>query len=453
MAHNKNNVDMINGPLWNKILKFSVLFMLTTLLQHLYSAADIVVVGRYAGKDALAGVGTCSHIVNLFVNFIVGLSAGVSILLGQALGSGRKDEISKASHTAIALSIIGGTFISVICLLFTEELLKLVDVPLEVMKHAADYLRVTAVGFIPTLIYNFGSAIVRAKGDTKRPLYIVLVSGFMNVILNLLFVCVFKMGAAGVALATTISNIINAVSILYILTKETDETRIYLGNIRPYKTEILKILKYGLPSGIQTSIFSLSNLLVQSSVNSFGAAATAGSAASSSITGFYEGILSSQYQASIVFTSQNYGAKKFDRIKKTFWICMGYVMIFWTIQIFITYFFGRDLIELYAPGEPQVVDYALRKMRILGYTNGLIGVMNVFTGGLRGMGASFMNLVTSVAGVCGIRIVWILTVFKYFATYDVLMLCYPVSWIGTNIFHMIMFIYIYKKEKKKVTIT
>lgn len=447
MALNKNNIDMINGPLWGKILKFAAFYMLTAVLQQLYSAADVIVVGRYAGETAFAGVGTCSVIVNLFFEFILGLSAGATIVLGQALGAKNNEQISKIAHTSIAIAIISGIASTFICFVFCDTLLGMIEVPEDVFPQAKNYLRVISFGFIPSLIYNFGASILRAKGDTKRALYIVSVSGLVNVLLNLLFVCVFKMQASGVALATVISQTFTAIAIMYILCHETDEIRINLKQIRVYKNVLFRILRFGLPSGIQGSVYSVSNALVQSSLNGFGAAAIAGGAAVSSITNFYNVMLNSFYQAAMVFVSQNSGAAKFDRIKKTIYICVTYVTFMWAIQGAITYFFGETLLTIYAPKDPEVVAWGLRKLRITGYTYGLLGFMNIMSGSLRGMGASFVNMVTSIIGVCGIRILWILTAFKAIGTFESLYLCYPVSWVGTMMLHIIMLVVVFRKSK------
>lgn len=449
MSVSRSSIDMINGPLWGKILRFSALYMLTALLQQLYNAADIIVVSRYAGAEALAGVGTCSVLTGLFLNFILGLSAGATIVLGHAIGANNKDGIEKAVHTAIAIAIYGGIIISAICLLFTRQLLNMIDVPEDVMPEALSYLRVIALGFVPSLTYNFGAAILRAKGDTKRALYIVTMSGIINVLLNLLFVCVFKMKASGVALATIISQTFTAVLILYILYNEHDDMKLYFKKIRIYKEPFLKILRNGLPSGIQSSVYSVSNILVQSSVNSFGAAAIAGSAASTSITDFYNVMFTSLYQSSMVFTSQNFGAKKFERIKKTFEICLIYNLGIWLLQAILTFFCGDWLIGIYAKDDLAVMDFGWRKLNLLGYTYGLLGLMNILSGSLRGMGASLMNMIMSIAGVCGIRIIWILTAFRAIGTWEALYLCYPLSWSGTTLLYLAMFVYIFKKEKRK----
>lgn len=448
MAIKTHSIDMINGSLWNKILRFAAIHMLTAFVQHLYSAADIVVVGRFAGPQALAGVGTCTTLIKLFLNFIIGLSAGATIVLAQAIGARERGKIEKASHTTIAVAICGGLIISAICLLFTKPLLNLINVPTDVMPEASAYLRIMAIGFPASLIYNFGTAILNAKGDNKKALYVVTISGIINVLFNLFFVCVLHMKASGVAAATVISQFFTAVTILYILCHEVDETRILLRKIRIYKEPFLKILRFGLPSGIQCSVYSVSNLLVQSSVNSFGSAAIAGSAATSSITDFYSVMVNSLYHAAIVFTSQNFGAKKFERIKNTAFICITYVIFLWGIQSLITFFLGEFLISFYAPNQPEVIEMGLRKFSILGYSYGLLGFMNVMSGTLRGMGASFINMITAVTGVCGIRILWIMTAFKAIGTFESLYICFPLSWIGTFIMHAIMVCFVYKKKKR-----
>jgi len=450
MAVKTNSIDMIHGSLWRKILNFTLTYMATAFLQHLYNTADVIIVGRFAGQEALAGVGTCTVIVNLFLNFILGLSAGTTIVIGQAIGENNRDSIKKSTHTAISLAICGGLIISAICLIFTKGLLNMIDVPENVVGEASNYLKIVSIGFVPSLIYNFGASILRAKGDTRRALYIVTISGIINVGLNIFFVCALKMKASGVATATVISQIFTAVAILYILCREEDETRIFIKELRIYKEPFLKIIKLGLPSGIQSALFSVANIIVQSSVNSFGSAAIAGSSAASSITDLYNVMVNSLYQASMVFTSQNFGAKQFDRIKKTILICMVYVIIIGAIQSIITFFGGEFLIGLYTPNDPAALEMGLRKFYTIGYTYTLLGFMNIMSGTLRGMGASIFSMMTAIIGVCGIRIVWIFTVFKAIATFESLFLCFPVSWAGTAIMHFLMFLFIFNKHKKQV---
>ncbi|MBQ8606143.1 MAG: MATE family efflux transporter [Clostridia bacterium] len=450
MPAKKNSIDMVNGPLWGKILKFALLYLLTALLQHLYSAADEIIVGRYAGELALSGVGACSALITLFLNFILGLSAGATIVLGQAIGADDKHDISKTCHTAITIAILGGALMTVLCLAMPRQLLLLTNVPENVMPEALSYLKVRAIGFVPALVYNFSAALLRAKGDTKRALYIVSASGVINIALNLFFVCVLDMTADGVAAATVIAQTFTAASMLFILCREKDDTKISLKSLRIYKDQFTKIIKFGLPSGIQSSVYSVSNILVQSSINSFESAfAIAGSTAVTSITRFYNEAVNCFYQAAMVFVSQNFGAKKFDRIKKTILICLTYVLCMWGLQSVITFFGSEFLISLYAPGQTEVIEWGMRKMCIVGYSYGLLGFMNVMSGALRGMGASFANMITSIVGVCGIRIMWILTAFAMIGTFESLFVCYPLSWFGTFIIHLLMFIAVFRKEKNK----
>ena len=377
MAVKTNNMDMIHDPMWGKILKFALVYMLTAVLQQLYSAADVMIVGRFAGQKALAGVGTCSSVVSLFFNFIMGLSAGTTVVIGQAIGAGNRGDIEKTTHTAMASAIYGGLIISVICILFARPLLNLVDVPDNVMSEALDYMRIFSIGFIPSLVYNFGAAVLRAKGDTKRALYIVSASGIINVVLNLFFVCVLKMRAAGVAIETVISQIFTAVAILYVLCHEKDETKVYLTKIRFWRKPFLKILRYGLPTGIQSSVYSVSNMLVQSSVNSFGSAAIAGGAAVSNMVEFYNIMATGLYQSARVFTSQNFGAKNFGRIKRVLGICLTYVVGMWAVQIAITHVFGEMVLGLYVPNDPEALEMGMRKLSILGYLYGTLGFTNI----------------------------------------------------------------------------
>ncbi len=452
MSAKSNSVDMVHGALWGKILRFTLLYMLTAILQHLYNAADTIVVGNFAGKLALGGVGASAPVINLCLNFIIGLSAGAAILLGQLIGANDRSGIHETVHTSIAIAVFGGAIMSAVCIAFARPLLVWLSVDEQIMAEALIYLRIVAIGFVPSLIYNFGSAIMRAKGDTKRPLYIALFSGVINVGLNLFFVCVFRMGAAGVAVATVFSQIFTAVAVLHFLRREEDETRVEYRSIRLYKKQFLIILKYGVPSGIQSAIFTFANLLVASSINSFGAAATAGRTVADSIASFISVINGGLYQACMAFSSQNYGAKQFGRIKSTFAICCAYAILFEVLVFLLVFFGGKSLIGLYVQGEPQVAEHALIQLRIVAYSHVLCCFMDICSGVLRGMGASMINMVTAVVGVCGLRIGWLLTAFKSIGTYASIFWSFPLSWGGTTILLFIMFCIVYSKEKKKVQI-
>lgn len=449
MKKSSKNIDMCTGSLAVNILRFTLPFMLTGLLQSLYNAADVVVVGRYAGQEALAGVGTTGSITNLILNLFIGLSSGVSVTIGRALGAKNDEDAQRTVHTSMALSIIGGFFISIFGIVFAEPLLRLIDVPDNVMPQAKIYMQIMFTGKIPMFIYNFGSAILRAKGDTKRPLYIVMASGVVNVVLNIIFVTQFGMKADGVALATVIAQIINAVSVLYLLCKDNDNTKLYLRKMKIYKKQIFDIIKVGLPAGIQSVIFALSNVIVQSSVNSFGSAAIAGNSASANIGTFYYIVLNSFFHTCIAFVSQNIGARKFHRIPRIIGMCLAYVCVVWLIEALIVIFGAHTLIGMYVPGDEEAIKVGVLRFMIVGGSYGLCGIMEVISGALRGVGHSLDNMILSIAGVCGIRILWIMTVFQKYRTFETLYISYPISWIMTSLINGIAFMIIYRLIKKK----
>ena len=449
MASNTGKIEMCSGPLFKNIIRFTVPFMLTAFLQHLYNAADVIVVGRYAGEEALAGVGTTSSLTTLILNMFLGLSVGVSVSLGRALGANNNDDIHKIVHTAIPLSVISGAVVSFIGVVFAEPLLELIDVPDNVMPQAKIYMQIIFAGQIPSLIYNFGAAILRAKGDTKRPLYIVTATGLINVLLNLWFVVGFGMQADGVALATTISQIISAVVILVMLCNQQDSTRLFLNKLRMCKKQLAEIFRIGIPSGCQGIIFSLSNVLIQSSVNSFNSsAAMAGSAAASNVGSFYYVAINSFYQASVTFISQNFGANNLKRIPKIIRCCFIGEVFVWVIEILVTLFAGEFWVGIYAPGNAEAVIMGVKRLMIIGCTYGICGFMEVMSGALRGIGYSFTSMVSSVAGVCGVRILWIFTVFRAFKSFETLYSCYPVSWLITLALHSALFVVAFNRIKR-----
>ncbi len=444
------SIDMCSGPLFKNIWKFAFPFMLTGLLQRLYHAADVIVVGRYAGQEALAGVGTTASLITLILNLFLGLSAGVSVVLGRAMGAKKEKAISEIVHTTILTAIISGAFVTVVGLIFAEPLLRLTGVPDSVMPYAKIYMQISFCGKIFVLVYNFGAAILRAKGDTKRPLYIVTISGIINVLLNLFFVIKLGMTSDGVALATIISQFFTAIAVVWILLKENDSTRLCFNKLKINFRYLKDIAVVGVPAGIQSTIFSFSNVIIQSSVNSFeSSAAIAGSAAANSVDGFFYIALNSFFQASMAFISQNMGGKKFDRLNKIVIYCLLSVCIVWVVIALITIFLGRFLMEIYAPGDEEAISWGLIRLTIVGCTYGLCGCMEVMSGALRGIGYSFFSMISAIAGVCGIRLMWIATVFRAFKSFEVLFVCFPVSWFGTFVFHSILFIVLKKHMIKR----
>ena len=446
MARAKN-VEMTQGPLFKNIWKFAIPLMLTGILQRLYNTADVIVVGRWGGEDALAGVGASGSLITLVMDMLIGLSMGISVVLGRAIGEKNEEKICKTVHTSIALSIIGGAIISLIGIIFAEPLLRLTDVPDSIMPQAKIYMQIMFAGKIPSMIYVFGNAILRAKGNTKTPLYIITVTGFVNIGLNILFVRFFGMKADGVAIATVIAQILNAVAIMYLLLKQDDSTRIYPKKLRIHSDIFPEALKIGIPAGIQSSVFGIANVIIQTGINGFGDAAIAGCSASGNLIGYYYFCLHTFNMAAVSFVSQNVGAKNFGRVKKTVYWCLVNVGIIWIAELLVTIFLGEFLLDIYAPGNAEAIAVGLKRLNIVGNTYFLCGIMEVFSGALRGLGYSGSSMALSIIGVCGIRIGWVLTVFKMVGTIESLFIAMPLSWIGTLTLQGALYFYVTRPKK------
>lgn len=437
-------MDMCNGPLVSKILMFALPLILSGILQLLFNAADMVVAGRFAGSIALAAVGATSSLINLLINVFMGLSVGANVAIAHFYGAKQYEDLSQTLHTAILLSLISGVVLSIIGVVAASPLLSLMGTPKDVLPHSVIYMQIYFIGMPVTLLYNFGSAILRAIGDTKRPLYYLLSAGVINVILNLIFVIVFHMGVAGVALATILSQAVSAVCIIRCLIKEQGVCRLEIKKLHLYKDKVFRIIRVGLPAGLQGAIFSISNVLIQSSVNSFGAIAVAGNTATVNLEGFIYNAMNSFHQTALSFTSQNMGAKRLDRVKKILYICLACVTITGLTMGLTALYFGRPLLSIYSNDE-QVIAFGLVRMSIIFITYFLCGTMDVMVGSLRGMGYSIMPTIVSLLGACGFRIVWIFTVFTIYRTPDILYYSYPVSWFITFSVHFICFVIVYRK--------
>lgn len=438
-------IDMCNGPLLGKILIFAVPLMLSGILQLLFNAADIIVVGRFSGSHALAAVGSTSALINLLVNVFIGLSIGTNVLVAQYYGAKDKENVSETVHTSILVSIICGLVLVVIGLVLAKPILELMGTPENVLDQAVLYIRIYFVGMPVSMLYNFGAAILRAIGDTKRPLYFLFVAGVVNVILNLIFVIVFGMGVAGVALATVISQVISALLIVRCLTSMEGMCRLERKKLRIYSDKFFRMLRIGLPAGMQGAIFSLSNVLIQSSVNSFGAVAMAGNTAASNIEGFIYNSMNAVYQTALSFTSQNVGAKKYRRIGKILGRCLFLVSAVGLIMGLGAYAAGNPLLHIYS-SDPEVIQYGLSRMQVICVTYFLCGIMDVMVGSIRGMGYSVMPMLVSLTGACGFRILWIFTVFAWKHTLWILYISYPISWIITAGIHMICYFTVRKRR-------
>lgn len=446
----RNGIDMSSGSLFKKIVAFSIPLMISGVLQLVYNAADVIIVGRYTGSLALAAVGSTGALINLIINIFMGLSVGVSVYVAQYYGAKDSENVSQVVHTAIGVSVIFGIITSIIGIGMSEVFLKAMKTPDEVLKYSVLYMRIYFTGMLATMVYNFGSSILRAIGDTKRPLIFLTISGLINVVLNLIFVIAFKMGVAGVAIATAISQIISAVLVILSLIMIEGPCRLKIREIKIYKDKLIKIMRIGIPAGLQGTIFSLSNVLVQSSVNSFGHYAMAGNTAASNLDGMIYMVTNSFYHASLAFTGQNIGAKKYDRIGRVLGVCVSLVTVVGLFVGGLVYFFGENLIKIYSPDNLNVIEYGMIRLRVTGLTYFLCGIMEVIVGSLRGMGYSMVPMIISMIGVCGVRIAWIYTVFAVYGTFYVLFLCYPSSWLITALIHLSCYIYAKKKLGNKV---
>ena len=444
---NKYEMDMCNGPLFPKILVFTIPVMLSGILQLLFNAADIIVVGRYAGSDALAAVGSTSSLINLLTNLFIGLSVGANVLVARYYGSGQKKELSDMVHTAVLTALISGCILVVVGVLVARPILFAMGTPDGVLDQSVLYIRIYFVGMPSVMAYNFGSAILRAVGDTKRPLYFLSIAGVANVIMNLFFVIIVNMGVAGVALATVLSQTISASLVIRCLVLSDGDYKLVLTKLRISKDKLIKMLQIGLPAGLQGTLFSISNVLIQSSVNSFGAVAMAGNAAAANIEGFVYIAMNSLYQTSISFTGQNYGAKKFKRIFRILLICQGLVLSVGLVMGNAVHYYGDILLRLYT-SEEDVIAYGQGRMAIVCVFYCFCGMMDVAVGVLRGMGYSIMPMLVSLSGACLFRIVWIYTVFRKNHTLRCLYLSYPISWALTFTTLIICFSIVYRKAIK-----
>lgn len=441
-------MDMCNGPVLKKILIFSIPLMLSGVLQLLFNAADIIVVGRFAGSQSLAAVGSTTALINLLINIFIGLSVGANVVVARAYGGRRDKDVSEAVHTAIAVSIVSGVILIVMGFVFSRLMLELMGTPDDVIDKAVLYMRIYFAGMPVVMLYNFGSAILRAVGDTRRPLYFLSIAGAVNIVLNLFFVIVMHMDVAGVALATVISQCISAGLVLRCLAKSEGGLKLELSKLKIHRKKMLQIFKIGLPAGMQGAIFSVSNVLIQSSVNSFGSIAMAGNAASANIEGFVYNAMNAVYQTNLSFTSQNIGGKKYTRVNKILFTCLGTVTAVGMILGFGAYAIGEELLRIYST-DPEVIRYGMLRMSIIATTYFTCGWMDTLVGSLRGIGYSVLPMIVSLTGACGLRILWIFTIFAQQKTLTSLYISYPVSWVITASVHMLCYFLIKRKMPKK----
>lgn len=446
MSKKNSTVDMVNGPIFKNVVAFVVPLILGNILQLLYNAADIIVVSRFAGSTAMASVGATGSLCSLIISLFIGLTAGASVVVSRCHGAGDEKGMYRAVHTSIALGIAAGVVAMAIGISLSEYFLRLMRTPEgQVLSGAILYMKIYFVGIPAALVYNFGASILRAIGDTRRPLYILAFSGIANVVLNLVFVIGFHMSVEGVAIATAVSNYISATSVICILVKEKGAHRLNLKKLKFYKNELVSIIKIGLPAGVQSSLFSVANTLIQSSVNSFGTTAIAGAAAAGNIEGFVYMTMNAFYQATITGVSQNYGAKNEKGLRKTVKVCAASVTVVGFSLGILTVIFARQLLGIYIVDSQEAIDFGAIRMLYVILPYFLCGVMEVQAGQLRGLGYSVTAMINSLIGACGFRIFWILTVLPLNHIPQVLFLCWPISWMLVIMMHFVC----YKAVKKK----
>ena len=443
----KNQNNMLHGPLLGSIVKYTIPIILTSLLQLLFNAADLIVVGRFCGSISVAAVGATSSLTNLMVNFFIGLSVGTGVTVAHALGSREEKVVHRAIHTAIPTAIISGVILTILGVSCSGFFLKRMGTPETVLPLSSVYMKIYFSGVTFTMLYNFCASILRAAGDTRSPLVYLTIAGVANVLMNLLFVTVLHMNVAGVALATMLSQGISAVLVLGALMRRKDACKLQWKKMRIYGPQLKKMLRIGLPAGIQGSLFAISNVLIQSSVNSFGDVFMSGNAASANLEGFVYVFLNAFHQTAVNFIGQNAGARQYRRVYRILWICLGCVTVVGVVTGTVVYSLGPALLRVYITDSAEAIDYGMIRLGYICLTYFLCGLMDVSTGALRGLGESFIPMAISVLGVCGMRIGWIYTIFQLprYHTPQSLFVSYPISWTLTFLCQMIAFLMVYRK--------
>jgi len=444
----RKNRSMLEGPLLPNIIAYTIPIILTSLLQLLFNAADLVVVGRFCGSISVAAVGATGAITNLIINLFIGFSVGAGVSVAHGLGAKEDQIVHRTVHTALPMALISGIHLTTIGVTFAESLLDLMGTPENVFPLSAVYMRIYFSGITFNMVYNFCASILRAAGDTKSPLIFLTLAGIINVLLNLFFVIILHMNVAGVALATTISQGVSAVLVVIALMRRTDSCKLELCKMRFYKPQLTKMIRIGLPAGIQGSLFSISNVIIQSSINSFGEIVMSGNAAAGNLEGFLYTAMNAFHQTTVNFVGQNVGAHQYKRAKKTLFTCLGCVLVLGISTGLLAYGFAPQLLSIYITDSAEAISYGIIRMSVICVTYFLCGLMDTTTGALRGMGASLVPMVISVLGVCGIRLGWIFTVFQLpqFHTPFWLFISYPVSWVFTFAAQLTAFILVYRKR-------
>lgn len=448
---NKKNRDMLHGPLAVNILLYTIPIILTSYLQLLFNAADLVVVGRYCGSVSVAAVGVTGAITNLIINLFMGLSVGAGVAVAHAIGSRESEVIHRTVHTALLTSLIGGAILTVVGVTFSPVFLRWMDTPENVLPLSSVYMRIYFGGIVFNLVYNFCTSILRAAGDTQSPLIILLAAGVINVGLNIFFVVSFQLNVAGVALATVISQGLSAIAVTVVLMRRKDDVRFTPNKMRLYGPQLAKIIRIGLPAGVQGAMFSISNVIIQSSMNSFGDVLVSGNAAVSNIEGFNFATVNAFHQAAVNYVGQNVGAQQFDRVKRIFRICMFYAGAFGFAMGGTLYMFRETALGFYITDSAEAMQIGMDRMLYTALPYFIYGWLDCAAGSLRGLGASTVSMIISVLGICGIRLLWIGTIFQMpqFHTPECLYMSYPISWVTTAIVNLIAFTIVFRRVSKQ----
>ncbi len=444
----RNNFDVTQGPLLKKILLYTIPIILTSILQLLFNAADLIVIGS-SSELYVAAVGATGAITNLCVNLFIGLSSGITVVVATNIGAHNGKGVFNAVHTAMPLALISGAILTITGVLISSPVLTMMGTPTDVLDYSTLYMKIYFCGAIPNLVYNFGAAILRAAGDTKGPLYYLTIAGIINVILNLFFVKALNMNVDGVAIATVISQIVSAMFVVNALIKRADFCRLDLKSMHIEKQSFVEIIKIGLPTGLQSMLFSIANVMVQASVNTFGPEALAGNSACSNFEGFGYAILHSFYQTTITFVGQNMGAKKYNRIKVVYGLNVACVICAGIIIGCVYALSGRFLLSIYNVTDEVGVNFGLTRVYLVSVPYLICGLSDITAGAIRAMGSPILPTLNSVGGICGLRLLMIFTIFKAFGTAESLFITYPVSWMVTFISGFIIYLFVYKNIKKK----
>ena len=448
MKKNKSEIDMCNGSIMDKLISFSLPLMLSGILQLMFNAVDIVVVGRFSGSQALAAVGSTTALINIFTNLFIGISLGANVLAARFYASGKEKEMSETVHTAITLALISGIIMAVVGLVLAKLALELMGTPSDVIELSTLYMRIYFCGMPFFMLYNYGAAILRAVGDTKRPLIFLIISGVANAGLNMILVIIFHMGVAGVGIGTVISQLISCILVLRCLYKSEGCYQLRFSKLRIQKVYLRQIFQVGIPAGIQSTVINFSNALLQSSVNSFGSTAMAGYTAANNILGFLYVSVNAVTQACMSFTSQNYGVGKYKRMDRVLINCLILSVVISGVLGCGSYAFGTEILKVYTE-DPKVIQCGLEILSMTTVTYFLCGIMDLFPGALRGMGRSGVPMILSIIGTVGTRIVWIFMLFPQHRSLEFLFISYPASWLLTIVMQVICFYFVRKQVHAK----